>query len=179
MTESSTLEATVPQLGEGAEAQIVNYWGTDEKHKHYLPDGVQYFEFKIMNEGDKSKFQKLTNTDLVVDRNNTAKVKMDPVAERHTLIETSVCDWYLYTPKTKDPGSEMVLATFNTAMLKSWLQVAPPKIVEDLELAIRKANPWMQAEQTVEMIDEEIERLHDLRKAAIERAAGEAGSASK
>ncbi|QEM40903.1 MAG: tail assembly chaperone [Phage AS32] len=167
---------TVAEMVPEVEA-VANYWGTDEKHKHYLPDGIQYFEFKIMNEGDKSKFQKLTNSDLVVGRDQTAKVKMDPVAERHTLIETSVTDWNLYMPK-KD-GSGMEQATFNSTMLKNWLQVAPPKIVEDLEFAIRKANPWMQAEQTVEMIDEEIERLYELRKSALEREAGEGDSASK
>ena len=174
MTEAPAIP-DVPQLGDDAQPQIVSYWGTDEKHKHFLPDGVQYFEFKIMNEGDKSKFQKLTNTDLVVDRNNTARVKMDPVVERHTLIETSVCGWLLYI---EDKG-QMVPANFTSAMLKSWLQVAPPKVVEDLEHAIRMANPWMQAEQTVEMIDEQIERLYDLRKAAVEREAGEGSSATK
>lgn len=173
MTE--TVVSTTPTLQEDAQPQIVNYWGTDEKHKHFLPDGVQYFEFKIMNEGDKSKFQKLTNSDLVVDRNNTARVKMDPVAERHTLIKTSLTGWLLYI---EDKG-RMVPATFNDAMLDSWLQVAPPKIVEDLEHAIRMANPWMQADMSVEQIDEEINRLYEVRKQAVERAAGEAGSATK
>jgi len=148
-----------------------DYWGTDETHKHFLPDGTQYFEFKIMNEGDKAKFQKLTNSDLVVDRNNTARVKMDPVAERHTLIKTSVTDWLLF--KDSQP------VAFSKQLLEKWLEVAPPKIVEDLEHAIRMANPWMQAEMTVEMIDEQIERLYEQRKQVVERAAGESGSANK
>lgn len=150
---------------------IVDYWGTDEKHRHELPDGKQWIEFKIMNEGDKVKFQKLTNTDVTLGRDNTAKVKMDPATERHTLIKTSVCDWSL----TK--GGEPV--AFSRQLLEKWLEVAPPKIVEELEYAIRMANPWMQAEQTVQMIDEEIERLYERRKEIVERESGEASSATK
>lgn len=167
MTETALHEAGTPE----ETPVFVDYWGTDEKHKHFLPDGKQYFEFKIMNEGDKAKFQKLTNSDLVVDRNNTARVKMDPVAERHTLIKTSVCDWLLY--KDNQP------VAFSKQLLEKWLEVAPPKIVEDLEYAIRMANPWMQADMTVEMIDEQIERLYEQRKQAVERAEGEGASASK
>lgn len=151
--------------------QYANYWGTDERKKHFLPDGTQYFEFQIMNEGAKSRFQKLTNTDLKVGRDNTATVKMDPVAERHTLIKTSVVDWLLY----KD-GQPIL---FGKQMLEKWLEVAPPKIVEDLEQAIRLANPWMQAEMTLEGIDEEMDRLIELRKTIVEREAGEASSVTK
>lgn len=150
---------------------IVDYWGTDETHKHYLPDGVQYFEFKIMNEGDKVKFQKLTNQDLIVGRDNTAKVKVSPETERHTLIETSVIGWNLYK------NGEVV--GFSPQVLKMWLQSAPPKIVEELEFAIRMANPWMQADMKIEEIDKEIDRLMEMKKQRIEAEAGEAVSKSK
>lgn len=148
-----------------------DYWGTDETYKHYLPDGKQWFEFKIMNEGDKTRFQKLTNQDLTIGRDNTAKVRMDPAAERHTLIKTSVINWNLYK------GGQPV--GFSKQILEKWLESAPPKIVEDLEFAIRKANPWLQADMTVEEIDKEIDRLEELRKQVKERELGEASSANK
>ena len=50
---------------------------------------------------------------------------------------------------------------------------------EDLEFAIQKANPWMNAELTSEQLDEEIERLTEVRDQVREREEGEAGSASK
>lgn len=153
------------------EKVYADYWGTEEKHKHYLPDGVQYFEFKIMNEGDKTQFQKLTNQDLTIGRDNTAKVRMDPAAERHTLIKTSVTDWHMFK------GGEPV--AFSKQLLEKWLTVADPKVVEDLEFAIRKANPWLQADMSVEEIDKEIDRLVELRKQVVDREAGEADSASK
>lgn len=170
--EMSTETIEQPTLAETeGETVAADYWGTDETHRHYLPDGKQYFEFKIMNEGDKVKFQKLTNQDLVVGRDNTAKVRVDPAAERHTLIKTSVTNWYLLK------GGEVV--GYSKQMLEKWLEVAPPKIVEELEYAIRMKNPWMQSEMTVEEIDKEIERLEEVRKQVREREAGEAASATK
>lgn len=160
-----------PEQHTGTEQVFADYWGTDETHKHFLPDGQQYFEFKIMNEGDKVKFQKLTNQDLVVGRDQSARVRVDPAAERHTLIKTSVTGWNLYKQ-----GQSIL---FSKQMLDKWLEAAPPKLVEELEYAIRMANPWMQAEMSTEEIDKEIERLYETRKQVAEREAGEAGSATK
>ncbi len=159
---------------EGVSAPV-DYWGTDERHKHMLPDGTQWFEFKIMDEGAKVEFQKLTNQDLTIGRDNTAKVRVDPATERHTLIETSVVDWYLVKIEAGVPQP----VAYSKQLLRKWLTVAPPKIVEDLERAIRLANPWMQAEMKVADIDEEIDRLREQRKQAIEREAGEPSSATK
>lgn len=179
MTEASVQDPPIPSV---PGAQVANYWGTDERHKFHLPDGVQWFEFKIMDEGAKSKFQKLTNQDLTINRDNTAKVRMDPAAERHTLITQSIVDWYLYMPKKGQegvPNPEMEQANFSSAMLNNWLEHAPPKLVEDLEMEIRKANPWMQADMTSEAIQKEIDRLYEEKAKALEREAGEATSANK
>lgn len=156
--------------------KIVSYWGMDKTEKFVFPDGIQSMTFKIMNEGDKTKFQQLTNKDLTITKGNDAKIKVDPAAERHTLIKTSVTDWFMYAPDKKT--GEMAPAAFSKQLLDSWLLVADPKIVEDLEQCIRKANPWMGAEMTVEAIDEEIDRLHELRRERINAAAGEGSSAS-
>jgi hypothetical protein len=154
----------------------VDYWGTDEIHRHLLPDGKQWFEFKIMDEGARTRFQKLTNNDLTVMRDNTAKVKMDPAQERHTLIKESVVNWNLFA---KDASGHQGPVLFNKHMLEKWLEKAPPKIVDELEFAIRKANPWMQADMSVEEIDKEIQRLYDLRKDVLARESGEDTSGSK
>lgn len=175
MTEASVQDPPVPTV---SGAQVTNYWGTDETSRYVLPDGKQWIEFKLMNEGMKSQFQKLTNQDLTIGRDNTAKVRMDAAEERHTLIKQSVTDWYLFAPD-QNRGGEMGEAAFSKQMLDKWLTVGPPKIIEELEMAIRKANPWMQAEMTVEAVEKEIDRLTEVRKELIEKAAGEATSANK
>ena len=67
------------------------------------------------------------------------------------------------------PGSE----------LAKWLNVANPKIVDELEFAIRKANPWMQADMSAVEIRKEIERLQELEVQAMEREKGEGLSSNK
>jgi hypothetical protein len=157
-----------------------DYWGVDEVLRHYLPDGKQYFEFRVMDEGARSRFQKLTNEDMTVLRDNTAKVRMDPVAQRHTLIKESVIGWFLMQRMPDGTWTEAPPPTpQNKRPLDQWLEKAPPKIVDDLEFAIRKANPWMQADMNVEEIDKEIERLYDLRRQVVARESGEDTSASK
>jgi hypothetical protein len=173
-------DAVLPPGQEGVEPPAAemyeDYWGVDEVHKHYLPDGKQFFEFRVMDEGARSRFQKLTNEDMTVMRDNTAKVKMDPVAQRHTLIKESVIDWNLMQ---RGPAGDWSQAPFSKRNLEQWLEKAPPKIVDDLEFVIRKANPWMQADMNVEEIDKEIERLYDLRKQVVARESGEGTSATK
>lgn len=168
---------TTPEVENPTHDQpVVDYWGTDETHRYTLPDGKQWFEFKIMNEGDRSKFQKLTNQDMQINQDRTAKVRVDQVAERHTLIKTSVNNWNLWTKNAK---GEMEPVLFTPHNLDKWLEKAPPKIVDELEFEIRKANPWMQADMTTEEIDKEIERLYELRREVAEREAGEGSSATK
>lgn len=160
--------------GEGYE----DYWGVSETKRWTLPDGKQWIEFKIMDEGAKTQFQKMTNSDLIVQRSGDSRIKIDPARERHELIKSSVTNWNLMQ---RDPNSgEWSAAPFGGARsIEQWLEKAPPKIVEDLELEIRKANPWMQADMSVDEIDKEIERLNDLRKLARERELGEGVSATK
>jgi len=162
-----------PDTGEGYE----DYWGVSETRRYTLPDGKQWIEFKIMDEGDKTKFQKMTNSDLIVQRSGDSRIKIDPARERHELIKNSVTNWNL---QQKDPvGGGWSPAPFSIRSVEMWLEKAPPKIVEDLELEIRKANPWMQADMSVDEIDKEIERLQDLRKLARERELGEGVSATR
>lgn len=166
MTETQTPPEAQPE-----QRVTQDYWGVDETHKHYLSDGVQYFEFKVMNEGDKAKFQRQTNQDLTIGRDQQAKVRMDPAGERHTLIKTSVTGWNLY--------KQGEVVAFSPQLLEKWLQSANPKIVEELEYAIRMANPWLQAEMSIEEVDKEITRLEEVRRQLVEREAGESVSANK
>ena len=149
----------------------VDYFGFQSNEKYYLPDGNQYIEFSLMNEGAKANFQKLTTRDLIVQRGGDARMKMDPAAERHTLITQSVKDWNVYRGGIPVP--------FSTRALKDFLELANPVIVEELEKAIRKANPWLLGEMKSEDIEKEIENLQEMLVVAKERELGEAGSSSK
>lgn len=151
---------------------FVDYFGFQASERFYLPDGVQYIEFEIMNEGKKAQFQKLTQRDMVLERGSgNARVRVDPGQERHALIQSSVTGWNMYRG-----GKPQI---FGQAALRDFLTLADPKIVEGLEKAIRKANPWLLAEMTVADIDKEIANLQEMRDVAAEREAGEGSSTSK
>lgn len=149
----------------------IDYFGFQANEKFVFPDGIQFIEFQIMNEGAKARFQKLTTKDLVVQRGGDARMKMDPAQERHELIRQSVVGWNMYRGGQPIPYSDR--------NLKDFLELANPKLIEDLEKAIRKANPWLMAEMKVEDIDREIENLQEMRRVAVERELGEGSSSNR
>jgi hypothetical protein len=158
-------------------SQEVDYFGFEEKHTYTLPDGRQSIYFAAMNEGAKAAFQKLTSRDLRVQRSSgDALVKMDQAAERHALIQSSVTGWSLRRRNPKTDAWEN--APFDGPNLSRFLKQANPKIIEELERAIRKANAWLMDELTVEEIDKEIENLREMREAAQKREEGKELSAS-
>lgn len=179
MTE--TVAGTVVENPATQPVKFQNYWGTKDTRKWYLPDGQQWIEFKIMNEGDKRKYQQRTNRDIKVLRDGETRVGIDPAEDRHTLIEMSVINWYMVIPQgdPNDPNTEWHEAAYAPPLLRKWLEQGDPKAIQDLEAEIRMANPWMQAEMSVEEIDKEIARLEEVRKQAIEREAEKAASGSR
>ena len=149
----------------------VDYFGFQADETYVLPDGKQTITFSIMNEGQKAKFQKMTSRDLVIQRNQDARMKMDPANERHELIRSSVTGWNLYRGGQPIP--------FTERNLKDFLELADPRIIEGLEKAIRKANPWLLSEMKSEDIREEIKNLEEMLEVALERERGEVSSSSK
>jgi hypothetical protein len=170
-------EQTIDQASPVAAEEVYeDYYGFAKAERFTFPDGKQYIDFQIMNEGAKARFQKDTNRDVTVMRQTgDAKMKMDPAAERHALLEASITGWNLM----RREGDTWVPVPYSATELKNWLRVANPKIVEEIELQIRKANPWMQADMSVEDIDKEIDRLKEMREIAEKREAGNASSSAK
>lgn len=159
------------EIIDGPQQQQIDYFGFQQTSRYTFPDGITYFELKAMNEGEKSKFQKLTQRDLVLEKNSgNARFKMDPATERHELIKSSVVGWNLKRNGVPVPFEQVGRAN----PLNDFLELADPKIVEEIELAIRKLNPWLLNDMTVEEIDKQIEELQDLRKVAVDKERGEA-----
>jgi hypothetical protein len=139
--------------------EFEDYWSFSQKERFMLPDGKQWIEFNIMNEGQKASYQKKINKDIKFNRKTSdATIRSDIADERHALIETSVTGWYML--QGGNPANQVA---FSVQMLRNWLNVANPRIVENLEVAIRKANPWLMGDMTLDDIDEEIQRLQELR----------------
>lgn len=165
-------ETTTTEQYEQAPVQQ-DYFGFSRRERFWFPDHATWIDFEVMNEGKKSKYQRETQRDLVIERGSgNARTKVDPAAARHALIEASIVDWNLVRAGRPVPYQA-------GQPLRDFLQLADPRIVEDLEKAIRKANPWLLDEMSVADIDREIDNLKEMRAVAEEREQGEASSASK
>lgn len=191
MTQSEApLEPGDPGFGAGIPAAVADvteaqayedYYGFTETEKWFFPDNKQYIEFQRMNEGARARFQQKTTKDITVVRGSgDAKMKVDPATERHELLAASVKGWHVVR-KNKDDQYVPVAFTIGSpgAEFEKWLQVANPKLVDDLEAAIRKANPWLNADMTIEDIDKEMDRLRELKEEVQARERGEGSSTVK
>lgn len=177
MTETNYDEAAARADGVTLEEEVfVDYFGFSDTQKHFLPDGKQWFMLQRMNEGQKAKYQREIRSDITIQRSTgDAKMKTDPATERHALIKSCVIDWNL---RTRDERTREIIQipfslSANKFNLEKWLSVADPRLVEDLEKACRKLNPWLLADMSVEDIDREIESLKEMREEAAKREAGE------
>src|SRR5690606_23102555 len=148
-----------------------DYFGFERVERFIFPDGVTYIEYKAMNEGAKARYQSKTVRPIVIEKGGSASTRIDPAGQRHELIIASVTRWNLTR------GGKAV--HFSERMLRDWLSLANPVLVENLEKAIRKVNPWLNDDLTVEAIDAEIESLQELRREVVEREQGEGSSATK
>jgi hypothetical protein len=157
-----------------------DYWGFDDRRTFMLPDGQQFIVYKVMNEGDRSKYQQATNRDVTLMRQTgNAQMRIDPATDRHALITTCVVDWKMYRLLNGRMEPVPFSKSSSGSTLNQWLNVANPSLVDELEKEIRKANPFLMGEQTVEEIDKEIANLQELREAAVKKEQGEALSVGK
>jgi hypothetical protein len=159
-----------------------DYYGFDIRHQFFFADGKQYIEFKVLNEGDLGKYQKLLRRDVVVEKaTGDARIKIDQVEERHALLMTAITGWFLMR---RNPAGQQVAITFSNSgpgsELAKWIQNANPAIIADLAEAIRRENPFLlgSTNETVEAIDKQIEQLYAERERMVAIQQGKSGSAS-
>lgn len=175
---SESTEAAMQAAGVAVEeSQEVDYFAFEQVGEFLMPDGRQKIFLKALNEGAKRKFQKETSRDLRVQRSSgDALVRMDPGQERYTLCMESITGWTLRRRNPQKGHWED--APFNDSTVRRFLELTDPAIIEDLEKEIRKLNPWLLDELSVEEIDKEIENLKEMREKAAKREAEKADSAS-
>jgi len=155
------------QNNDAPEGVQQDYFGFSASDKFFFPDKMTYIEFTKMNEGKKKDYQDKTSKDLVLERTSgNARMTVLQGSERHELIKACVVGWNLTR------GGQPV--PFNQVNLNDFLTLTDPTIVEGLEKAIRKANPWLLGEMSVADIDKEISNLQEMREVAAKREAGEA-----
>lgn len=162
----------------------VDYFGFDVREKWYFPDKRQWIEFKKLTEGERAKYLKATKSDVYLNRqSNDARISFDQSGDRKALLVHSITNWHLVR---RDPSSgswsEVRFPGDNRSPgggLSQWIDNSDPALLAELEKAIRKVNPWLMSEMTVEQIDKEIADLTELRATAEKREAEEANFSNK
>lgn len=151
-----------------------DYYGFAGEDKRFmLPDGKQYILFRKMNEGLRQRYEFKTSRDIKLNRKtDDAAIRIDTAGDRVGIITSSVTGWHMVR---RNPRGQMEPVPFSIgspgSTFEQWMAVQDPAIINDLHQAIINANPWMNSDLTVEMIDAEIKQLEEKRKEAIEREA--------
>lgn len=159
--------------------EFIDYFTFEESIKHFLPDGKHYIEFKPMTEGVRRKYQSRTQPTITSNRaSGDSKIGINIARDREHLLNESVVGWFM---EMRDGMGNIVEVRFDDKRngWLAWQERANPKLIEDLEKAIRKANPWMQSDMDIKEVDEEIERLQTLRTELLDRELGESASSDK
>jgi hypothetical protein len=161
-------------LAEGVNPLVsvpVDYFATGEDAKTMLPDGTQWVTHKVLTEGDRKRYLKVVQKDLKIQKGTQDMImKLAAGEDRTALIEIAVTGWNLIRNGQPWP--------FTKANLAEFASNGPIKILDLVERDIRHANPWLLGEMSTEDIDQEIQRLTELRDEVSEREAGKSGSAS-
>jgi len=160
-TEQNMADAGVPSTT----AVYADYFGFDVVETYVLPDGLSYLVLKALNEGDKRKYLNELNREVRIGKvTGDATMKLASGDERAKLLESSITGWNLHR--------NGVPVTFNENELKKFINKGDPRLFDDIEKAIRKLNPWLTADVTVEDIDLQIKELEELREEKLKEAEG-------
>lgn len=167
---NAAIEAAMVEQGVPTEERRpVDYFAAAGTYDVMLPDGVQYVTVKEFREGDRRKYLSKVNRDIRIEKvSGDAKMRGPAGEEKVALLQAAIVGWYLFNGGAEFPYSERALATF--------IDAAPPAVIDHIDREIRKHEPWLQTEATVEEIDQEIEALQEMRAKAVEREAGKAAS---
>lgn len=172
------LAGTVP-ADESTDAEYGDYFGFDLRHKYVMPDGRQWIEFRVLDEGGIAQYHTILDRDVTVEKmTGNARIRINQVQERHALLRVACVDWFMVQ---RDRTGKQLPVKFNNApggAFMQWMLHANPEIVADLYEAVQKVNPALLPanQDTIEAIDKQVEELTRQRAILVERMAGKSDS---
>lgn len=149
-----------------------DYFGFSTVKRHFLPDGASYVELKVLNEGERRAYLNETNREVKFARGSgDAHLRMRPGDDKMSLLKVSIVGWNLIQNGQPLP--------FNLKNLDKFLTVTDPRLIDSIEKEVRRTNPWLLSDMSVEDIDEEIANLQEMRQAKIEEEEGKDTSSTR
>jgi hypothetical protein len=132
----------------------VDYFGFAGTERSFLPDKVSFVEIKIMNEGDRRNYLNKTNREVNFQKGGMASMTMQPGDDRYQLLKQSIVGWNLVR------GGNPI--AFSPNNLDLFLRNCDPRIADGIEKDIRKFNPWMLQETSLEDMIRERDALNEM-----------------
>lgn len=161
-------DATLHDVQQSTPKQI-DYFSYSENANVLLPDGFSFVTIKKLNEGDRKRYQNATNREIALaSRGGDAKVRLAPGDDRHALMKASIIGWNLMSGGSHVPFTQQTLDRFLTN--------TDPAIIDLIEKEVRKYNPWLLGDLTVEQIQAEIDSLEEMKQTKIAEDEGKASS---
>lgn len=167
---AAAMEEQMRQAGVATHEKVqVDYFGFDETHKCFLPDGVSWVEHRTLNEGARRKYLNSVNRDVKFQKaTGDAIMRIASGDEKANLLKSAIVGWNL-----KKGGAAL---PFNARTLDEVLDKFPPHIIDIIHKDVQTHNPWLVGDVTLEDIDREIAELQELRQKKVDEEAGKAAS---
>jgi hypothetical protein len=144
-----------------------DYFAFDQTERIVLPDEVSYVDVRVLNEGARRKYLNELNKEVRLQKaTGDAVMKLASGDERRSILEESVVGWNL--TRNGNP------VEFNRGNLRTFLDKANPRVIDVIYERVRKINPWLTQEVTVEEIDNQIAELEQLREEKLKEEEGKA-----
>lgn len=144
--------------GESIEAtKPINLFGFGTQTKHYyFPDDVQYIEYKVMNSGMRDEYEKRTSREVRIQNvSKDMKLRLDPAADRAAILEVSIVGWNIL----QEDG--VTSLPFSKSALRDFLKAIDPSYTVELEMQIRKDNPWLMGDTDLTDLYEQRDALEE------------------
>ncbi len=168
---AAQVEQAMADAGEATSTPVqANYFGFAQTHRVMLPDNESWVEHNTLNEGGRRQYLDAVNREVRLQKTTgDAIMKMASGSERKILLEAAIVNWNLVGPDGKAMGFSK---GSGGSALSQFLDKADPSIIDIIEKDVRKKNPWLMADLSVEDIDKQISELQEMRDVKIKEEEG-------
>ena len=136
----------------------IDYFGFEETERVPLPDHRSYVDIKALNEGGRRAYLNAVNREVKISKGTgDAIMQMANGDERRILLRHAICGWNLV--RTRNGTLEPV--PFKEGLLSEFLEKANPMVIEVIDKAVRKQNPWLMIDVSLEDLEKQREELDD------------------
>lgn len=167
------IEQAMREAGQSTEMYVeVDYFDFAEEHTVYLPGSkTQFVQHRTLNESARRDYMNQQNREVRLQKSSgDAILKMATGKEQLSLLRAAVCGWNLVRKNSKT--GEMESVPYSDTKRNEFFDKANPVVIDAIMNDIRKHNPWLLADVTIEDIDKQIEELNELRANKVKEAEG-------